>query len=200
MKKQASAPVAWSDFRKWMSNVLPLAACVPFPIAGYYFDSQGKALISIICYAATLPALWLGINFLALFQNSQLKTALRRKLEAVHPEQMGKAVFAGFSRPNAASGIHLHEDVGWVMMDDDAIRFLGERSQYDLSKQMVKNVRFGANWNTLLGLGRWVIVEGTESGKRIQMRFEPRERPTMLANLFYGKTLLNRIREWAKKP
>jgi hypothetical protein len=48
----------------------------------------------------------------------------------------------------------------------------------------------------LLGLGRWISLEGVADGKPIRLLIEPRERPTLLGNLLFSKALAGRLRRW----
>jgi hypothetical protein len=60
-------------------------------------------------------------------------------------------------------------------------------------------VRFRANVHTVIGLGRWISIEGFADGKPIRLLIEPRERPQLLGNLRYSKRLAQRIRRWASE-
>lgn len=179
-----------------MSNLIPLLFCAPFPVIASYFDRRGQTSLALGFWIATPAALWLGINFFALYQNQRIRSALLPKLRAMHPEEASHAVFVGFARPKSNTAVHLHEDVGWLLMLNTHLVFLGESLTFSIPKEHIRSIRFGFNWNSLLGLGRWIIIEGVEEGKRVQMRIEPREKRTLLGNRSYGKALSKRLNVW----
>jgi hypothetical protein len=188
----------WTDGRKWMANLLPLIACAWIPPLALWLDSTQRPLIATIAWAALPVCFWLAINFLSLAGNANLRSAMRPALERDIPDAKGNAHFVGFSRPKAKGGVHPHEDIGWLVLLPDRIEFLGETQRHSFDRADIRRVRFAANINTLFGLGRWLVVEANDAGKRVQMRFEPRERGTMFGNLLLSRKLGSRVREWVK--
>jgi hypothetical protein len=57
-------------------------------------------------------------------------------------------------------------------------------------------VRYRPNVHTLLGLGRWISIEGEVHGRPIRLRVESRVRDTMLGNLALGPWLRDSIERW----
>lgn len=177
---------------------MPLAVVIPFPMLALYFDKRGNSLLGLIAWCAVPVSLWLGINFLSLFQNAKLRALLSAKLRALYPHRANTAIFVGFSRPASRSWIHLHEDIGWLILEPDSLEFLGETLRFSLARTDIVRIRFGANLNTLLGLGRWIVIDGNHDGRLQRMKIEPRQKGSMVGNLLFGKQLVRRLREWQR--
>jgi hypothetical protein len=188
------APV-WSDFRRWMSNLLPLVPVAPLPALALYFDSNNRAVAANVVWASIPVVLWLGINFLALYQNAKIRRALKPLIEKTDAL---RSTFVGFARPKHKSPIHHHEDVGYLLVFPDKVEFVGESHRHELLRDEIKAIRFRFNLNSIFGLGRWVSIEGVSSGKHVRLMVEPREKPTLLGNRVYGKLLLKDLRSWWK--
>ena len=186
---------AWTDYRKVMSNLTPLVLVAPFPALAWYLDQLQKKSFALAVWGACPIILWIGINFFGLFQNRAVRKELSSKLPN---DSTGRAVLVGFSRPNRTQLIHHHEDVGWLLMNPDSIEFIGDTHRYKMMKTEIRSVKTKWNINTILGLGRWVCIDGIVDSKRIRMLLESREKSTLFANFGYTKQLCRRIAEWKK--
>lgn len=185
MKKEV-----WSSYRKLMSNLVPMCFFVPVFAAGlflYQHKYVGAALACII--AAPLIGI-AAVNFFGLFQNSQMKR------EMLSQKPAADAVFVGFSPPGKVNMLDPHDDVGWFVLRDDGIEFVGEKSHYKLLRSEIMGVRFRPNLHTLLGLGRWLSIEGRRGDKPVRMLVEPREEKTLLRNKRAGSILKARVNSW----
>lgn len=186
---------AWTDYRKVMSNLTPLVAVAPFPALAWYLDRLQKPMFALVVWCLCPIILWLGINFFGLFQNRAIRKELSVRISA---DMMGRAVFVGFSRPNRTQLIHHHEDVGWLILNPDSIEFIGDAQHHKIEKASVKSVRTKWNINTILGLGRWVCIDGVVESKPVRMLLESREKNSLLANFRFTKQLCIRIAQWQK--
>lgn len=138
---------------------------------------------------------WLAVNFLGLFENQKMRRQVARILEA-RGIPVGDAWFVGVATPRYSSLLDPHEEVGYLFLRSDKLEFVSETKTIELFKSQIQKVRYRANVHSLLGLGRWVSVEGTADGKPIRLLIEPRERQSILGNLLSSKTFKQRIRRW----
>lgn len=183
----------WSAYRKWMANLVPMLTWVPPGVAGVVLFQDGHTTWAFICWGFVPLLGWLGINRLALFQNE----AMRRELMPLRPR--AEATFVGVATPKHRSLLDAHEDVGWLWTEVDELRFRGERLSLSIPRDAVRRVGYRANAHTVLGLGRWVVVEGVREGKPFALRVESRERRTLLGNKRDGARLHGHLRAWARE-
>ncbi|MER3466900.1 MAG: hypothetical protein C4340_07430, partial [Armatimonadota bacterium] len=108
------------------------------------------------------------------------------------------AIFVGIATPKHRSLLDPHEDVGWLWMEGGELRFKGERLSLSIPQEVILRAGYRANAHTILGLGRWVVVEGVREGKRFALKIEPREKRTLLANKREGARLLTALRAWLR--
>lgn len=142
---------------------------------------------------------WLAVNVLGLFQNARMKRQLQLILES-KGEPTPDGPFVGFATPRFSSMIDPHEDVGYLRLAPDRLTISTETQTVELPRSQISKVRFRANVHSLLGLGRWVSVEGTIDGKRIRLLIEPRQRNTLFGNLRYSKEVAQSIKRWLRNP
>lgn len=183
---------AWSAYRKWMANLVPMLFWLPPGVAGVLLFQEGQPIWAYVCWGAVPVLGWLGINRFALFQNE----AMRRELSPLKPT--ADATFVGIATPKHRSLLDPHEDVGWLWMDGDELRFRGELLALNVPRDSIRRIAYRANPHTILGLGRWVVIEGLRDGKRFILRVEPRERRTLLGNKREGARLLGSLRAWVR--
>ncbi len=189
------AKKAWTDYRKVMSNLTPLAMVAPLPAVAWYLDKLEKPSLALVVWCLCPIVLWLGINNFGLFQNSMIRKELLPKL----PKDLaGRSVFVGFGRTGHAQLIHHHEDVGWFLLNPDSVEFIGDSHHHKIKKEDIQSIRLGMNINSILWLGRWMKIEGKVDKKRVCMLIECREKRTMFANFKFTKELCERVREWKR--
>jgi hypothetical protein len=138
---------------------------------------------------------WISLNFFGLFQNRKMREELSKILDADRVLPADR-LFVGFTTPKYTGLLDAHEDVGFLCFSAETLRFVSETRTVDVEKGNVKRVVFRPNVHSVLGLGRWVCVEGERKGTEIRMLLEPRERPTMLGNLRYGRRMRDKIESW----
>ncbi len=195
-------PTVWTSRRKWMGNLIPAFVWLPLSIAAIaWMVLKGEIVGPGLWLLAAATVLgWLAVNLWGLFENRKMRLQLARILEAKGTPSKD-APFVGIATPRYSSMVDPHEEVGFLTFHQDRIEFLSETKTIELFRSQVQRIRFRANVHTLLGLGRWISVEGTADGKPIRLMIEPRERQTLIGNLFYSKSLLYRLRRWLnEKP
>ncbi len=144
-------------------------------------------------------AAWLTLNWTGLFDNRRMRKALGKELAVLKPGFRGFSAFVGFASPRHTSMLDPHEDVGYLLLTPEAIEFIGDARTIVVKRSQIFGVRFKANIHSVLGLGRWISIEGRMEGKPFEMLFEPRDRDTLIGNLLLGKTLKIRIDNWLKR-
>ena len=180
----------WSTYRKLMANLVPALAFVPVFAVGLMLYQGGNHIAALGFLIASPVVGLIAVNFLGLYQNSQMKQELRRILGK---EDAGP-IFVGFSRPGSVSALDPHDDLGWLVVGTRSVKFLGEKGAYELPWSDIRGVRFRPNVHTLLGLGRWISFEGLKDGKHLRLMVEPRVFSTLLANKREGARLLRKLR------
>src|SRR5688572_20969537 len=124
---------------------------------------------------------------------------MTRRHPIPNPDPANAPVFVGMASPSYRSIIDPHEDVGFLIVQPDRLEYHGETMEIVLKRDEVQGILFRPNAHTLAGLGRWIAIEGRVGGKLVRLLIEPRERPTLLANLAYGKKLKERLESWLKR-
>jgi hypothetical protein len=181
-----------------MSNLVPLLFVAPLPAVAVSLSQAGKSDQAFYVWVSIPVVLWLAINFFSLFQNKSMRREMLGKLLADRPGIEERSFFVGFARPKRKAAIHTHEDIGWLILHPDRLEFFGDTLNHELPRSTIRSIRFGANMNSLLLLGRWVLVEAEVEGKRVRLQVEPREKSTMLGNLVFSKRLAEELRAWAR--
>jgi hypothetical protein len=191
----------WSTGRKLMGNLIPALIGIPLLAIGLRVMQNTLAVFGagLIWMGCGVVAMWLAVNFVGLFANSQMRRELGTRLRDRRIGSLAGARFVGCATPTYAGWLDPHEDVGFLRLESDRLLFLGDRLELVMMKKDVTVVCFRPNVHTLVGLGRWIAVEGIAEGKRVRMLLEPRERPTLLGNLLFSKKLRSEIDHWLKE-
>lgn len=190
----------WNARRKWMGNLLPALLYVPPVVFGVYWMASRTEVdaVGLGSIAAGLVVGWIALNFLGLFESPRMRRELQSVFRDKGESVPDDAVFVGFASPAYRSALDPHEDVGFLVLGADMLEFRGERHHLRIPKASVRRVGFRMNPHTLLGLGRWVVVEGQIDKKDVRLQIEPREKRTLLGNRRFSRQLADRIRTWAK--
>jgi len=141
---------------------------------------------------------WLALNRFGLFDNAKMRRELERELKARDVDLGDSPAFVGFATPRYSSALDPHEDVGFLVLRPGRLEFVSEVRTVTVERQDIREIRFRPNIHSLLGLGRWVSIEGEVGGQAIRLAIEPRERRTLLGNRAYSKELRNRLAAWLK--
>jgi len=181
-----------------LGNLLPALFCVPLLVIGLirFRPEDPFGMPSLACFVAFPIVGWLALNFLGFFGNGWMKRELARRLGFTGtrgPERF----FVGIARPSFRSALDAHEDVGYLVVHPDRLEFVGETVRVTFPREDVRKVRIRWNPHSWVLLGRWIAVEGVAGDRPIRLSIEPRERATLLGNLFYSEKLIARLREWA---
>jgi hypothetical protein len=191
------AVTVWTPIRKLMGNIVPAIFWLPLATCGIYimFDGHRVASAGLWCLVGATFAGWVGLNLFGLFQNGVMRRQLSRILNA-DEDLPADRFFVGFTTPKYTGLLDAHEDVGFLCFTPKALLFVGERRTVEMPRDCVRGVVYRPNAHTILGLGRWISIEGEASRHPVRMLVEPRERPTMLGNLLYGRRLRSRVESW----
>ena len=140
---------------------------------------------------------WLALNVFGFFQNSRMRGDLSLLLDAdaILPQER---LFVGFSSPRYTGLLDAHEDVGFLCFGANELRFVSETRTVEILKSQIQGVAFRPSVHTLVGLGRWISIDGLKQGTPIRMLVEPRERKTMLGNLLLSHVVRDRIEAWSR--
>lgn len=184
-----------------MGNLVPAFFWFPLAVAGLVTmavqrDPLGHGLW--LLGAATVVG-WLALNAFGLFETERMKRQLERILNAKGEPLDGERWFVGFATPKYSSALDPHEDVGFLLLRPGGLRFVSEVREVDVPISAVEAVRFRGNVHSLLGLGRWVSVEGKMDERPIRLLVEPREHKTLLANRKEGARLRKRLEDWKRE-
>ncbi len=193
----------WNTRRRLLGNLLPIAGSLPFGVWGVWLLLQSGHIIGPeLWIIGLMPAVgWLLMNLFGLFENGAMRMEIARKHGFGPPREPPERYFVGFARPTYRGLLDPHEDVGFLVLHDDSLEFLGDGEQVSLRRPDILGIRFRMNPHSWVGLGRWVSIEGKIEGKPIRMLIEPRERQTLLGNLLLSGRLRGRLEEWlSKKP
>lgn len=181
----------WSLYRKLMSNLVPACVFVPLFAAGLMFYQRGWTWPALLCFALTPVAGWFAVNYLGLFANRQM-------MQELSHAKSENSIFVGFARPGSIGILDAHEDVGWLTVLPDKIQFAGERHKAEMLRNEIIGIRTRPNVHSILGLGRWVSIEGKRDGREIRMMVEPRQESSLIANKRLGNRMLTQLRAWQK--
>ena len=199
MPPQSRELKVWTGMRRAAGNLIPAAAwiiCVGYGVflASNFADPLGEPLRWMI--AGTVAAWWLT-NWFGLFQNFRMRSELKR---IVREPITDRDEFVGFARPSFGSFTDAHEDVGFLCLGSDRIKFISEQRVVQVYRTEIRSIHFRPNVHSVILLGRWIAIEGISDGQKIRLLVEPRRYATMFANLRYSRTLRHRLQEWWKNP
>ena len=198
-------PTVWTSQRRLLGNLIPALVVLPFAVAGLYLlwrDAQEKGDFlgwGLVVFAVAVPLGWLAVNFFGLYQNAAMRREMQQRLRRSREKVTSRRYFVGFSTPVFRSVIDAHQDVGYIILHPDKLEFYGDVIKAELRKDSIIGIRFRANPHTLLGLGRWISVEGLVNEAPVRMLMELRECATLLGNLRRSKALKQRLETWLKE-
>lgn len=191
----------WTARDKWMGNLIPALAWLPFTLAGAIVLLRGKQVaapgLALIAFGQV--AAWLTLNLAGLYSNRSLRKALAKEVDVLKPHFRGFRAFVGYSSPGHSSLLDAHEDVGYLLLSPELLEFIGDSKMISVHRGQIFGVRFKPNVHTAVGLGRWISIEGRVDGRPFEMLIEPRDHDTMLGNLMLGNQLKARIDNWLKR-
>jgi hypothetical protein len=142
---------------------------------------------------------WLAMNYFGLHHNELLKAEVMKRLVATRPDIKATLCFVGIATPKYSSLLDPHEDVGYLVLHNDRIEFFGDHLNLSVGKHDISRVEYLPNPHSILGLGRWISIEGIIGDSRIRLEVEPRERKTLLGNFVFSRLVRARIEEWLRQ-
>jgi hypothetical protein len=192
------AEKAWSKRHKVLGNLLPSLVCLPLLVVGLIlFKPEDPLSGPAIWFFVAFPIVgWVALNFLGLHQNAFLRRELTRRLGFAGSSPGPERYFVGIARPKFRSILDPHEDLGFLIVHGDRLEFVGETVRVELPKDDIIQVRFRPNPHSIVLLGRWISVEGLVKGTPVRLLVEPREKNTLMGNLFAGEALRQRLASW----
>lgn len=179
--------------------MVPALLSVPVFVLAVTLYVLGYHELAIVCFIVFPFIGWLSVNRYGLFQNECMQDELLKRFKQENITLPSDAVFVGFAGPNHVSLLDAHEDVGFICITESGIEFYGDTQRHQLNKNEIMGVRLRANVHTLLGLGRWISIEGKKDDVLVRMMIEPRAKRTLWRNRQLGNQMIQQLRAWLNK-
>jgi hypothetical protein len=191
----------WTFSRRAMGNLIPLLFALPFLTVGglMMWATQDFLGWGLAVFAGGPFAGWLAMNFLGLYQNRQIRHELEMRLRLDRERLPPRRFFVGVATPQHKGLLDPHEDVGFLILHSDRLEFFGDSLSLSLPREQITRIRCRPNMHSLVGLGRWVSVEGRAGDRPIRLDIELREKRTLLHNFRLSRSLLKRLQGWLKE-
>jgi hypothetical protein len=139
---------------------------------------------------------WIALNYFGLYENGRIKRDSMRNLSLRHPAAPGPVIFVGCSSAKHHSLLDAHEDVGFLSFGREELEFIGDEKRMRITREQVTKIHFRPNVHSIVGLGRWIVVEAIINGLPVRLMLEPRERNTLMGNLMLSRWLEKVIVDW----
>lgn len=181
-----------------MGNLVPAIFWLPLTLSGVGLILWTRQALGIgfwILLAGQVST-WIALNFTGLWDNGAMRRALYKEFQILKPNYRGWKMFVGYATGPYSSWLDPHEDIGYCCLTGETLEFYGDARVRTVQRADVKRVHWRPNVHTLLGLGRWIVVETVENGKPVVYKFEPRDKDTLLGNLIAGRRLRQRLENW----
>lgn len=184
----------WTTGKKLVANLLPLILSVPFLILAIRELFRDLSSPWIWVWTGCFFVIgWVITNFFGLIGNQKMKREMEHRMKAEGEWDDHERYFVGFARPNYKGLLDPHEDVGFLVLENEKIEFKGSVQKFSLPTFAIEKVRFRSNIHSWVGLGRWVSIEATLDEKPIRLLVEPREKKTLIGNRTFSKKMKNEI-------
>lgn len=174
-----------------MSNLVPSMVFVPVFAAGLFLFQQDKLGASVGFFLASIVIGIFAVNLLGLFQNRRMHSELKPLIHG-RPEP---SWFVGIGKPGGVGALDPHHDIGFLLLTQTSIEYIGESARYTIPYSDIVGIGYKMNAHSLLGLGRWVAIEGRHDSKPFALLVEPRMHPTILQNKREGARLAAELRK-----
>jgi hypothetical protein len=174
-----------------MSNLVPALVFVPIFSTGIVLFQRDHPILAAVCFGISVIFGFFAVNLLGLFHN-------RKMLAELKPLVHGRREplwFVGIGKQGTFGALDPHDDLGFLLLTSTGLEFIGEVSHYQIPYTDIFAVSYRMNAHSLLGLGRWVALEGRHDGKKFRMLIEPRTHPTLLQNKREGSRLAAELRK-----
>jgi len=195
----------WSGIRKLQANFVPLAFGIVVGAWVYNAkvpqesvpstDSWNASFWGLACFVAVS---WTTLALKLLSGNASMKSALTRSLQASIKDCATRPWFVGMATPSFSSILDPHEDIGFLIIEPERVRFVGETKTIEMPREAVKLVRSRFSIHTAGLVGRWISLEGTLDEKEVRLMLEPRGCHTMIGDFLSSRKLKKELETWLK--
>lgn len=184
----------WSGTKKILGNLIPAVFSLPFAAIGLIqFRPESPLALNPILWLAAFPVVGvIALNFTGLFGNSSMQNELGKRWGRAHGAPKGELNFIGFAHPNFKSIWDPHQEIGFLVINEDHLLIFGENEEFKIEKSSITDLRFRSNAHSWIGLGRFICIEAGPS----TLYIEPRKYQSILKNKRHGATLLEQLKQW----
>ncbi len=192
----------WTTGKKVMGNLIPALIALPVAAWGIAYMAAKSEIVGrgLVIFALAPIVAWMAMNFFGLYQNRQLKREIEGRLLSLRPQCRDPRNFVGIATPKYRSLVDPHEDVGLMILHADSMEFFGDRLNLTIPRQDIRSIGFRANPHTLVGLGRWVSIEGKIGAQAIRLQAELRDSGTLFGNFLRSGDFKRRLERWVREP
>lgn len=145
---------------------------------------------------------WVAVVLFGFWNNEGMRKVLSRRFDRRFPPGADAAperYFVGIARPTYRNLLDPHEDIGFLVLEPDQLRFYGDTLEVSFPWSVFSSVRRRANAHTWLGIGGWVSLEGkTAEGKELRFLIEPRENSIVVGNWATNRKIRERLRAFVE--
>jgi len=189
----------WTWRRQLTGNILPLIPGLPFLVIGFYTMCHQQKFLGwgLLIFSLGVATTWISLNWLACYASRGLQLEFDIWYQSKIAELPKERYFVGFAQPNYSGILDPHQDIGFLALGESNLIFLGEKFHLSFPKSTIKEVKFKWNPHSIVGLGRWICVQGTSDSMDFHLKIEPRSESTLLADKRASSILRNRIQNWA---
>lgn len=191
----------WTTKRKLMGNLIPFLFAAPFAVAGVALILIRNEVfgLGLVLFALSPCVAWVAMNYLGLYENRKMRREMQFKLQNSRHQLPPRRFFVGMATPAFTSLLDPHEDVGFLILGQDKVEFFGDVIRLSLDRHQVTAIAVRPNVHSIVGLGRWVCLEGIVKEKPVRLQVELREKNSLLANMILSKSLKKRLEQWLKE-
>jgi hypothetical protein len=193
-------PKVWTTKSRLLGNLIPMIFCIPFLVVAILLYRPEKPFSGWPLFMGLfLVSGWTSLAIFGYWGNDSMRAQIGRKRDRVAPPTDGEKLprfFVGMARPSYRNALDPHEDVGFVILHSDRLEFFGDELTFEMPKETFKSVRFRMNPHTILGLGRWISLEGEKDGQSLRLYLESRESSILIGNWGHSERIRAAIAGW----
>lgn len=193
-------PKVWTTKSRLLGNLIPIVFCAPFLVVSILLYRPDKPFSGWPLFMGLFLVVgWTTLALFGYWGNDRMRTAIGRRLDRAAPPSQGDHVqrfFVGMARPTYKNALDPHEDVGFLTLHEEKLEFFGDQITFEMPKATFSSVRFRMNPHTILGLGRWISLEGEKDGQKLRLYFESRENSILMGNWRPSGKIRTALQEW----
>ncbi|MCE9558127.1 MAG: hypothetical protein K8R88_04180 [Armatimonadetes bacterium] len=189
----------WNSSKRLLGNLVPALFCIPFLVVAVLQFKPDKPWANWPFWmGAFLVVGWVALAVFGYWGNDTMRSAIGRRFDRKYPPGTVDLprFFVGIARPGFKNIWDPHEDVGFLVLHPDHLEFFGDSLALNISRSSFQSVRFRANPHTLVGIGRWVSLEGESDGTVIRLYIESREKSVLVLNRAIGTKIKGVLEDW----